>query len=108
MEDRTLDVRQSDVGKSEHQTENSITRALILAGLKLKWIAGDAVAALSRTLARSRLDDADAGALPVSHQISHLTAYTPIIKPRAVAAPFSFTHPFYRCHDRSRGSLTTI
>jgi 8-amino-7-oxononanoate synthase len=107
MEDRTLDVRQ-DVDTSEHQTENSISRALILAGLKLKWIVGDAVAALTRRLARSRLDHADTGAFPASQQFSDLPAYTSIIKHRAVADRFSFTDPFYRCHDRSRGSLTTI
>ena len=37
-----------------------------------------------------------------------LPAYTSIIKHRVVADRFNFTDPFYRCHDRSRGSLTTI
>ena len=45
---------------------------------------------------------------PASQQFSDLPAYTSIIKHRAVADRFSFTDPFYRCHDRSRGSLTTI
>lgn len=103
-----MDVRQSDVGTTEHRTENAITRALILASLKIKWILGDLYAAFARTLARRRLDATETGAFPASQQFSDLPAYTSIIKHRAVADRFNFTDPFYRCHERSRGALTTI
>ena len=103
-----MDVRQSGVDTSEHQTENAVTRALILAGLSVKWMVGDMLAALTGAWARRRLEDTETGPFPASQQFSDLPAYTSIIKHRAVADRFNFTDPFYRCHDRSRGSLTTI
>jgi 8-amino-7-oxononanoate synthase len=103
-----LDVRRSEVETTEHRTENAVTRALILAGLKIKWTVGDLYAALARFLARRRHDVAEPGAFPKSQQFSDLPAYTSIIKHRAVADRFNFTDPFYRCHERSRGAVTTI
>ena len=103
-----MDVRKSGVGTSEHQTENAVTRALILAGLSIKWMVGDMLAALTGAWARRRLEDTETGPFPASQQFSDLPAYTSIIKHRVVADRFNFTDPFYRCHDRSRGALTTI
>ena len=103
-----MDVRESGVDTSEHQTENAVTRALILAGLSVKWMVGDMLAALTGAWARRRLEDTETGPFPASQQFSDLPVYTSIIKHRAVADRFNFTDPFYRCHDRSRGSLTTI
>ncbi|MEO8421886.1 MAG: aminotransferase class I/II-fold pyridoxal phosphate-dependent enzyme [Hyphomicrobium sp.] len=103
-----MDVRESDVGTNEHQSENAVTRALILAGLSIKWAVGDMLTALTGAWARRRLEDTETGPFPASQQFSDLPAYTSIIKHRVVADRFNFTDPFYRCHDRSRGALTTI
>ena len=103
-----MDVRESGVDTSEHQTENAVTRALILAGLSIKWMVGDMLAALTGAWARRRLEDTETGPFPASQQFSDLPAYTSIIKHRVVADRFNFTDPFYRCHDRSRGALTII
>ena len=103
-----MDVRESDVGTNEHQSENAVTRALILAGLSIKWAIGDMLTALTGAWARRRLEDTETGPFPASQQFSDLPAYTSIIKHRVVADRFNFTDPFYRCHDRSRGAMTTI
>jgi 8-amino-7-oxononanoate synthase len=103
-----LDVRETGLETREYQSENPIVRTAILAGLKIKWIVGDIVAALSSKLARMRASHDTEGPFPVSQQFSTLPAFTSIIKHRAVADRFNFSDPFYRLHDRSRGSMAII
>ena len=105
-----MDVRNSDVGTSgaEQQSENAATRALILAGLNIKWFVGDLLSGMGSSRARRRAIQNDPEAFPASQEFSELPAYTSIIKHRSIADRFNFTDPFYRCHDRSRGAITTI
>jgi 8-amino-7-oxononanoate synthase len=101
-----LDVRET--GRNEHQADNAITRVLILAGLNIKWILGDMIAAVPSLWAGRRLKDVGVDTFPSSQPFSELQAYKSIIKHRAVADRFNFTDPFYRCHDQSKGAVTTI
>ncbi len=105
-----MDVRNSDVGTSgaEQQSENAATRALILAGLNIKWFVGDLLSGMGNSRARRRAIQNDPEAFPASQEFSELPAYTSIIKHRSIADRFNFTDPFYRCHDRSRGAIATI
>ncbi len=103
-----MSVRETDVDANDPHSESAIARFLILAGLKIKWLFADAASAWSGALARWRADDSDDGPFLPSQQFAELPAYTSVIKHRAVATRFNFTDPFYRCHDRSRGAMTTI
>ena len=105
-----MDVRNTDVGTSgdEQQSESAATRALVLAGLNIKWFFGDLLSGLGSNRARRRALKDDPEAFPASQEFSELPAYTSIIKHRSIADRFDFTDPFYRCHDRSRGAITTI
>jgi 8-amino-7-oxononanoate synthase len=103
-----LDVRETRLDTSERQTENAVVRTLVLAGLKIRWIAGDMLAAFSDRLARRRSAHSDADTFPASQPFSELPAYTSIVKHWAITERFNFSNPFYRCHDRGRGSIATI
>ena len=110
MRENHLDVRNTDIGTSgdQQQSENAATRAVVLAGLNIKWFFGDLLSGVGSSRARRRALKDDPEAFPASQEFSELPAYTSIIKHRSIADRFNFTDPFYRCHDHSRGVITTI
>jgi 8-amino-7-oxononanoate synthase len=103
-----VSFRGTEVEAPETKHESPLVRALALIGLKIKWTVGDVLTTLSARRARQTSNGADSDIFPTSQQFSELPAYTSIIKHRSIADRFNFTDPFYRSHDRNRGSTTVI
>lgn len=102
-----MSFRSTGVETRPDKSENAIVRALLLAGYKIKWAVGDLRALLGAALARRRVAG-NGEAYPASQEFNELASYKSIEKHREIAARFGFNDPFYRCHERSRGSSTTI
>jgi 8-amino-7-oxononanoate synthase len=103
-----LSFRSVDAETRPAKSESAIARTLLLAGFKLRWAAGNLLATLNAAWARRRLGQAGIEAFPAAQEFSALAAYKAIAQHRTVADRFSFTDPFYRRHDRARGSTTTV
>jgi 8-amino-7-oxononanoate synthase len=108
--DVRLDVHESKQNAAQllMQRDTAFGRALIISGLRIKFLVGDTVARLRGGWRRWRRRNTDGENFARSESFAGMASYTSIIKHRAVAERFSFTDPFYRCHDESMGAEISI